>query len=465
MTTIRARFRLLESHAKLSGLVFDYADGQQNGQDCWFDATLVQLRRRGFRLAASFTVQVWRNETRQWMLERAERLEPFGNDHFEFVEHWKTAWITEPAMIAALSVLSARLQVDLEAVALATVGSDHVDPIKSEPAVSHWGVTVRLMYGFDPERHWVAMVDASLDGEHDALRRVEESRDAELRRLVASAETFNEVVHAEAEARLQEQEERRRRCAAVTATMRSKAETTEGMSAAAGPAGRCSDPPQPKRTRNSRRRAGLKRFKAGEVAVDGPPEQLWHGPLCGPARLNGWADRSIWEKVRVRSQEAVFSTGAWLPRVVAAESGQGWPASHVPCVADRRSLLLALKIDEIEGNAADELSSATVPIPPNGVACVYEPGGRGQSTALVGVGMAVLCDRLVCPQESRLARSMHALSQLVGLTNFAKLMGDWARGVRDTGKDTCLDLRRGKFRLGGGWSELVPPPPNPSVPH
>ena len=402
-------------------------------------------------------------------------------------------------MIAALSVLSARMQVDFEAVALATVGSDHVEPIKSEPVVSHWGVTVRLMYGFDPERHWVAMVDASFDGEQDALRRVEESCDAEQQWLATRAEescdaeqqwlatraeTIQEVLRAEAQARFQEQEELRRRCAAATARMRAVGAApteaqrptplgtpppsgrTDGMSAAAGPAaGTCSDPPPAKRTRNSRRRAGLARLKAGEVAVVRPPEQLWHGPQ-GPARLNGWADRSIWEKVRVRSQEAVFSTGAWLPRVTAAESGQGWPAtSRVPCVADRRSLLLALKIDEIEGNAADELSSATVPIPPNGVACVYEPGGKGQSTALVGVGMAVLCDRLVCPQESRLARSMHALSTLVGVTNFAKLMGDWARGVRDTGKETCLDLRRGKFRLGGGWSELVPPSPNPSVPH
>ena len=220
MTRIRARFRLLEPHAKLSGLEFDYADGQQNGQDCWFDATLVQLRCRGYRLSASFTVQVWRNETRQWKLERAERLEPFGKDYFEFVDRWKTAWITEPAMIAALSVLSARMQVDFEAVALATVGSDHVEPIKSEPAVSHWGVTVRLMYGFDPERHWVAMVDASFDGEQDALRRVEESCDAEQQWLATRAETIQEVLRAEAQARFQEQEELRRRCAAATARMR-----------------------------------------------------------------------------------------------------------------------------------------------------------------------------------------------------------------------------------------------------
>ena len=44
--------------------------------------------------------------------------------------------------------------------------------------------------------------------------------------------------------------------------------------------------------------------------------------------------------------------------------------------------LLALNIDEIEGNAADELSSATVPIPPNGIACVYEPSRKGQEEAL-----------------------------------------------------------------------------------
>ena len=123
-------------------------------------------------------------------------------------------------MIAALSVLSARMQVDFEAVALATVGSDHVEPIKSVPVVSPWGVTVRLIYGFDPERHWVAMVDASLDGEQDALRRVEESYDAELQCLVARAETVNEVLHADAGARLQEQEKLRRRCAEATTRVR-----------------------------------------------------------------------------------------------------------------------------------------------------------------------------------------------------------------------------------------------------
>ena len=64
------------------------------------------------------------------------------------------------------------------------------------------------------------MVDASLDGEQDALCRVEESCDADLQWLVTRAETVNEVVHAEAEARLQEQEELRRRCAAATAPMR-----------------------------------------------------------------------------------------------------------------------------------------------------------------------------------------------------------------------------------------------------
>ena len=45
----------------------------------------------------------------------------------------------------------------------------------------------------------------------------------------------------------------------------------------------------------------------------------------------------------------------------------------------------------------------------------------------MGVGMAVLCDRLVCPQETRLgARSMQSLSGTVGGTNFVNLMGNWA---------------------------------------
>ena len=76
-----------------------------------------------------------------------------------------------------------------------------------------------------------------------------------------------------------------------------------------------------------------------------------------------------------------------------------------------------------------------MPIPPNGYACIYEPSKKGQEEALVGVGIAVLCDRLVCPQETRLARSMQSLSGTVGCTNFVNLMGNWARGVRDTGRE------------------------------
>eukprot|EP00964_Phaeocystis_antarctica_P134109 scaffold98340_cov48-Phaeocystis_antarctica.AAC.2 len=121
------------------------------------------------------------------------------------------------------------------------------------------------------------------------------------------------------------------------------------MSAAAGPVGTCSDPPPAKRSRNARRRACAARLKVGQVEVDGPPGQLRHGPHCGPAQLNGWANRSIWSKVRVRCQEAVFSTGAWLDRVMAAESGHGWPAS--------RRAMAGLPADTIGASGPENLTN------------------------------------------------------------------------------------------------------------
>ena len=107
-------------------------------------------------MPAGFTVHKWRAATRSWMEERNDRLKVFGSDYWNFVLNWEVSVITELAMVGALSVLSEVMQVNFEAVALCTTGSDFFEPICSESA---WPTTVRFIFGFDPEKHWVALFD------------------------------------------------------------------------------------------------------------------------------------------------------------------------------------------------------------------------------------------------------------------------------------------------------------------
>ena len=75
------------------------------------------------------------------------------SSHVGVTQLWR-AVITELAMVAALSVLSTKLCVNLEAVAMCTIGSDYVVPISSESDYMYPD-TMRLMSAFDPEKHWV----------------------------------------------------------------------------------------------------------------------------------------------------------------------------------------------------------------------------------------------------------------------------------------------------------------------
>ena len=83
-------------------------------------------------LPAGFTVLKWRAATRAWMDARRDRLKFYGDDYWNFVLNWETSVITGLAMIAALSVLADSLQMNFEAVALCTVGSDYVEPIRRD---------------------------------------------------------------------------------------------------------------------------------------------------------------------------------------------------------------------------------------------------------------------------------------------------------------------------------------------
>ena len=81
MCTMWQRFGVLEGHAALNGFVIDYAAARQNSRDCWFIATDVQLRRRGFELPDGWTMLVWRRKSRQWMVDRQAQFNRFGEDY------------------------------------------------------------------------------------------------------------------------------------------------------------------------------------------------------------------------------------------------------------------------------------------------------------------------------------------------------------------------------------------------
>ena len=153
MATILSRLRALEPHALLDGFQLDYAASQQNGSDCWFIATISMLRKKGYRLDG-FDVKCLRSRTYDWLDGRREQYRWYGEEYWKFVGNWERAWVTNLAVTAALTVLSEELQMNLEMVALSTTGSDYLEPIRS---LSDCPKTVRLVYGFDPEKHYVAL--------------------------------------------------------------------------------------------------------------------------------------------------------------------------------------------------------------------------------------------------------------------------------------------------------------------
>ena len=130
-----ARLGALEPRARLYGLRLDYATAEQNGRCCWFIATLNMLRARGLQLPADFSVRGLRAKSRDGLLFRAAEYRFFGEDYQSVVRQLvpvgrESAVVTNLVVIAALSVLSEELEVNLEMVALCTTGSDYFEPQK-----------------------------------------------------------------------------------------------------------------------------------------------------------------------------------------------------------------------------------------------------------------------------------------------------------------------------------------------
>ena len=105
MATILSRLRALEPHALLNGFQLDYAASQQNGSDCWFIATISMLRKKGYRLDG-FDVKCLRSRTYDWLDGRREQYRWYGEEYWKFVGNWERAWVTNLAVMAALTVLS-----------------------------------------------------------------------------------------------------------------------------------------------------------------------------------------------------------------------------------------------------------------------------------------------------------------------------------------------------------------------
>ena len=227
MPTIWSRLLALELLAKLNGLRLDYAVSQQNGRDCWYVATISMLREKGYPLKG-VDARSLRAKSRDWLLARHDEFKLFGDDYWSFIDNWKCAWVTNLAIIAALSVLSEDLEMNLEMVALSTTGSDYLNPVCSQSA---WAETIRLVYAYDREKHYVPLHNSSnpacpartqqLAAQRAAAQHAAEQRAAERR---AAAQCAAEQRAAEqyateqraAESRAAEQREAEQRCAACT---------------------------------------------------------------------------------------------------------------------------------------------------------------------------------------------------------------------------------------------------------
>ena len=220
-------------------------------------------------------------------------------------------------------------------------------------------------------------------------------------------------------------------------------------------------PPEIKKMgRLARRNANRKKFKTTPAWLSAPRHAAMAGldlPVSAPATavVELPAASPRWSTIRVRHAEAMPATGAWQRRVEAAEKGIGWTGRAGADVVERRTALLTLNVDTLESTCAEELSLVTAACPPNGLAVVWPPGRKEKAGEQVGVAMVVLCGALACPCEGRLANEMREVDRVVRATNWVEVMASWGRGLHGVGESGSKDKRRGHYRFGGGWAEMI----------
>ena len=91
------------------------------------------LRRKGFELPKKgYDVRGLRAKSRDWLFARAGEYRPFGDECWTFVLNCQRGWASHLVIIAALSVLSEELQMNLEMVALSTTSSHHLERAKKK---------------------------------------------------------------------------------------------------------------------------------------------------------------------------------------------------------------------------------------------------------------------------------------------------------------------------------------------
>ena len=150
----------LEQRLAGDGKFIDFCDSEQNGYDCFFIAARSALDGLGFALPTGFTVPYWRAQCVRFMCANRSDLQFDGGDFAEFLETPWECWVSEPVVVAALSVLAGFFGVNFEVAAFVARGTDFRAGLdhtaQSWPRGAHANVAV-LELAFNPERHWAAV--------------------------------------------------------------------------------------------------------------------------------------------------------------------------------------------------------------------------------------------------------------------------------------------------------------------
>ena len=155
-----------------------------------------------------WTIERWRQATMFWLKDRADAFAGFGmEDIHEFLENWRSAQVSHIVIVAALSVMSDALCVNLKQVGRCTIGEAPLTPAVSlrhdSNQPSTWGHTIVLTLGYDMNKHFVALIATAVEDTEAAEATAAEAKKAEARaeasrEVAAAAEVAREIEEAAA---------------------------------------------------------------------------------------------------------------------------------------------------------------------------------------------------------------------------------------------------------------------------
>ena len=176
-----------------------YAQNRQNGYDCWWIAADEQLKHhaRCFGLLSPqggwWTIPMWREATMFWLTARAAALGGFdcAEEICEFLNNWRTAQVTHIVIVAALSVMSDALCVNLWQEGLCTIGDSALAlavSLGQDYQPTAWLTTIFVTLGYDMDKHFVALIATVVEDTGAAEATGAEARKAEAARAEAARE-------------------------------------------------------------------------------------------------------------------------------------------------------------------------------------------------------------------------------------------------------------------------------------